>query len=145
MLLTNRIASNLDPWRVMRALEEQWNQHLGDWFDTASPLQPQASVRVWTGDGQAVVEFDVPGYAPNQIDVAVHQNQLKVEVKPLDEPAGEGEQYHLRERAPVTRRELQLPFAVDPQRTEAEYRHGVLRVTVHQPESHRPAKISVKG
>ena len=145
MLLTNRLATTLDPWRVMRAIEEHWGQHMNGWFDTTPVSRTGASVRLWSREGEAVVEFDLPGAAPNQIDVSVHKDLLNVELSPDEESLPEGERYHLRERSAVTRQQVQLPFAVDPQRTEAEYRHGVLRVTVYQPDSHRPAQITVKG
>jgi HSP20 family protein len=145
MLLANRIATSLDPWRVMRALEDQWSQNWGDWFENAQLLQSQAPLRLWTGDGQAVVEFDLPGLTPEGIEISVHENRLKVDAQPADEAPPAGEEFHLHERLPATSREVRLPFAVDPQKTEATYQHGVLRVTVHQPESHRPARIVVKG
>ena len=145
MLLTNRLANNLDPWRVMNALEEQWNQQFGDWFQAPSFSQSSQAVRLWTNEGEAVVQIDLPGATPEQIDLSVHQDLLTVNVQTPEEHAEEAEQFHLRERLPQGRREIRLPFVVDPQRTEAEYRHGVLRVTVYQPDSHRPAKVSVKG
>ncbi|MCA9053904.1 MAG: Hsp20/alpha crystallin family protein [Planctomycetaceae bacterium] len=145
MLLTNRIATNLDPWRVMRAIEDHWGPQLNGWLDSAAQVRSNTAVRMWTREGEAVVEFDLPGVRPDQIDVSVHKDLLSVELSPQEEMLTEGERYHLRERNMVARQQIQLPFAVDPQRTDAEYQHGVLRVTLHQPESHRPARIAVKG
>lgn len=154
MLLANRIATTLDPWRVLRALEEstpfraledQWNQNFGSWFDPAQLIGSQSPIRLWSGDGQAVVEFDLPGLTPEQIDISVHENRLSVSTKQVENSLQPGEEYRQRERLPATSREVRLPFAVDPQQTVAEYQHGVLRVTVHQPESHRPTRIAVKG
>lgn len=145
MLLTNRMLSSVDPWRVMRAIEDQWNQHMGDWFEGTALSAANSGLRLWTGGGQAVVEFDLPGCTPEQFDLSVHQNLLTVDVKTPGESAAEPGDYHTRERLPVTQRQVRLPFTVDPQLTTAQYRHGVLRVTVHQPQSHRPARVAVKG
>ncbi|MFV0442223.1 MAG: Hsp20/alpha crystallin family protein [Planctomycetaceae bacterium] len=147
MLLNNRVASTTDPWRVMRELESQWSQQIGDWLEGAAQRSTQTAVRLWTADGQAVVEFDLPGVTADQLDVSVHQYLLTVDVKPREgevSAAGPGE-LHTHEIRRVARRQMRLPFAADPQRTAAEYRHGVLRVAVHQPETHRPARIAVKG
>jgi len=42
-------------------------------------------------------------------------------------------------------RKLQLPFEVDPAKTEATYEKGVLRVHLSRPESNRPRKITVRS
>lgn len=145
MLLTNRVLSSVDPWRVMRAIEDQWNQTLGGWLEGTPLAGSPSGVRLWTSDGRAVVEFDLPGHAPEQFNLSVHQNLLTVDVEsPAEQPVAAGE-YHVRESLPISQRQVQLPFTVDPQLTAAEYRHGVLRVTVEQPASHRPSRIAVKG
>lgn len=143
MLMTNRLATSLDPWRIMQAIENQWSQRVGDLFE-GSALASDGGVRMWTGDGEAVVEFDLPGHAVDRFDVSVHRNLLTVDVRPAEGPGDDGE-FHVRERLPTTKRQVQLPFDVDPQQTVAEYQRGVLRMTVRQPESHRPARIAVKG
>jgi HSP20 family molecular chaperone IbpA len=146
MLLTNRIIGQLDPVRAFRAIEQQWGQQLGDWFQAAaSALWNPGSFRMWNADGRAVVEFELPGAAPESIDVSVHRNLLTIEAA-ASGSAGDGNgEFHLRERLPHQRRSFQLPFEADPARTEAEYIDGVLRITLHQVEAHRPAKIAVKG
>jgi HSP20 family protein len=145
MLLTNRIMSTFDPLRVMRAIEDQWSQHFGDWLEGTSLLATQGGLRLWTGDGQAVVEFDLPGCSPEQFDLSIHQDLLTVNVTPAEERAEASGEYHVRERISLSQRQVRLPFTIDPQQTVAEYRHGVLRVSVRQPEAHRPARIAVKG
>lgn len=144
MLLTNRLPTHFDPWRVMRAIEQQWNQNLGEWFESAAQAMGAAPFRLWVRDGAAVVEFDLPGACPDGIQVSVLRNLLTIDVAP-EQPSEEAAEFLLRERTAHPRREVRLPFAADPQRTEASYVHGVLRVTVHQPEADRPAQISVTG
>ncbi len=154
MLLSNRLATRFAPWHVLRAIEDSdvlrtlehhWNQQWGDWFDAAQFLQSPGNFRLWTGDGQAVAEFDLPGLTPDAIDISVHENRLKVEVRPVEAPPPAEAGFHLRECRPMTSREVRLPFAVDPQATVAEYQHGVLRVSVQQPASHRPTRVTVQG
>lgn len=145
MMLANRLNGNFDPWRAMRALEQQWGSQLAGWFDAATGQSPQGGLRVWTGDGVAVVELELPGVKPESIDVSVQENTLTIASQSGDQVQPEGAEFHLRECYPLSRREIQLPFAIDTQQTAAEYAHGVLRVTVHQPESQRPARIPVKG
>ncbi len=145
MLLTNRLPATFDPWRVMRAIEQQWNESLGEWLDTASQFFAPGAFRLWTREGTAIVEFDLPGCSPDGIHVSVLRDVLTVDVTSEEPQLPEGAEYHLRERVPQLKHEVRLPFAVDPQRTEASYVNGVLRVTLYQPESDRPARIEVKA
>lgn len=144
MLLANRLTRDLNPWRMLQEIEQQWNQHFGEW--SAAAQWTHGTFRFWSGDGSAVLEFDLPGCDPNAIDVSVHKNVLTVETKAAEaSDGGDAIDYHLRERTPVATREFRLPFDVDPSKTEAEYRNGVLRLKLHQPEAHRPTKISIRG
>jgi HSP20 family protein len=145
MMLANRVARDLNPWRVLHEIEQQFNRQVGDWIDSAVQHWTRGSFRLWTGDGSAVLELDLPGVAPDAIDVSVHKNVLTIETKPAEPVAEDAVEYHLRERTPAERREFRLPFEVDSQKTEADYRHGILRLTLHQPESHRPARIAVRA
>lgn len=155
MLLTNRLTANLDPWRVMRAIEEsqafqnledQWNQTWNQWFSGPAPFATSGGVRTWVADGRAVLEFDLPGLDPNAIEISVHRNLVQVKIPTTaTPPVAEGEHVHLQERQPLVNREVRLPFEADPLQTVADYTNGVLRLTVQQPESHRPTRIAVKG
>ncbi len=141
MLMTNRIANLESPWRMFHELENQINQ----WFEQAAESIANSSVRAWANEGAAVLEFDLPGLDPETIDmtidISVHKDLLTVSISQAESEDGT---YRLRERRSAEERQFRLPFEADPSRTEAEYVNGILRVTVHQPESQLPTKIAVK-
>jgi len=83
------------------------------------------------------------GLDPKHIDVTIQQNLLTVAgERKLDRE--EGANYYRRERFEgAFRRVLSLPDDVDPTRVEANYRDGVLHITVKRRESARPRQITV--
>ena len=83
------------------------------------------------------------GLDPKNIDVTIQQNLLTVAGERKLERE-EGANYYRRERFEgAFRRVLSLPDDVDPARVEANYRDGVLHITVKRRESARPRQITV--
>ncbi len=145
MLLANRLNSQLDPWRLINELEHQWTAPIAQWLGTAANALQDTSVRSWVQEGAAIIDIDVPGYGPDDVDVSIHDGQLIVETRESEQEEAKGAQYHLRELSPFTRRTFRLPFDVDVNRTEAEVRQGVLRIKIYETESSKPKRVVVKG
>ena len=84
------------------------------------------------------------GIDPASLDISIQQNLLTVagERKADGE---EGAQYYRRERFDgAFRRALTLPEDVDPDRVSAQYRDGLLHISVARRESTQPRQIEVK-
>jgi HSP20 family protein len=83
------------------------------------------------------------GLDPKSLDVSIQQNLLTVAGN-RDVPAQEGAEYYRRERyGGEFRRVIALPEDVDPDRVTANYRDGVLQITVQRRETARPRQITV--
>ena len=84
------------------------------------------------------------GIDPGSLDISIQQNLLTVagERKAAGEESAE---YYRRERfdGPF-RRVLTLPEDADPDRVSAQYRDGVLHISVKRRESTQPRQIEVK-
>ncbi len=144
MLATNRILNQIDPWKMF--------DQLRDWDDQVRTLIAgtgasfEGALNLWTTDDRAVVEMELPGREPGDIDVSVHNNQVQVVAKSAPENLPEGARYLRRERpqADVTRT-LNLPFELDPEKVDAVFEKGILKVTLHRHAASLPAKIAVKA
>ncbi len=92
-----------------------------------------------------VLTAEVPGCAREDLDVSVEGSRVTLSGKrSVDVP--EGASVHRRERAQGSfKRTVELPAPLDATKTEAVYRHGVLRVRVPKAESHQPRRIQVGG
>lgn len=93
------------------------------------------------------VEALLPGVDPDKLDMNVLGNTLTL--------AGErtgfdgeknGATWHRRERgAGKFLRTIELPVEIDPDQVKAEYRNGLLLVTLPKVEAAKPKRISIKA
>lgn len=142
MLLSDFGRIGFDPFLEMRRMQQEMSQRLGGL--TAGSAQEFPPVNLWLGEDSVAVTAELPGIAPDHVDLTVRENTLtlKGECKSQDETSV----WHRRER-PNGRfsRTIQLPFRVDPEQVEARFANGLLEVELHRPEADRPRKIQIKG
>jgi HSP20 family protein len=91
------------------------------------------------------IEALAPGVDPGTIDLAVLGNVLTVSGEKRRHPEGiKPEAFHRSERAAGKFvRSIELPVAVDAAHVTAEYKHGLIIVTLPKAEAAKPKKISV--
>ncbi|NIM00909.1 MAG: Hsp20 family protein [Acidobacteria bacterium] len=97
-----------------------------------------------TGDN-LVIRAEVPGVERNAIDVKVEDNTLILSGERLREAETDDTQAYRRERVYGSFvRSFTLPKTVDAARITAEYKNGVLEVTIPKAEEAKPRKIDIK-
>lgn len=103
-------------------------------------------VNLYVNDQDVLLTLEMPGIDPSRVDVTVTGDTVTLRGERTIEKGQDGETFHRRER-PSGRfnRELELPFEVDPSKTEATYERGVLKVWLARPESLKPRKVTVKS
>ncbi|WID99249.1 Hsp20/alpha crystallin family protein [Bosea vestrisii] len=142
MLLSDFGRIGFDPFLEMRRMQQEMNQRLGGLRTNAAQEFPP--VNLWLSENSVAVTAELPGIAPDDVDLTVRENTLtlKGERKSQDETSV----WHRRER-PSGRfsRTIQLPFRVDSEQVEARFANGLLEVELHRPEADRPRKIQIKG
>jgi HSP20 family protein len=90
-----------------------------------------------------VVHFDLPGIAPESIDLTVEKEVLTVSTERRWEPS-EGTQVVASERPQGSfSRQLFLGKGLDVDRVEASYRDGVLTLTIPVAEEAKPRKVQI--
>jgi HSP20 family protein len=94
-------------------------------------------------DGEVVLRFDVPGVAPEKIDVTVDRGVLTVSAT-REETKAEGDERVVRERyvGSFTRR-IRLSDNLDADNIEATHQDGVLELHIPVREEAKPRKITV--
>ncbi|MDD5711662.1 MAG: Hsp20/alpha crystallin family protein [Smithellaceae bacterium] len=139
-----RFGKMMDPLHEMQRLQRDMNRLF------AGVIQPTTNdypaVNVWTGKEGAVITAELPGMDTADLDISVVADTVTISGTRLEEPLKEGENYHRQERSygPFTRT-LQLPFSIDPEKVEAKYEKGVLKVTVTRAQIDKPRKIEIKS
>jgi HSP20 family protein len=85
-----------------------------------------------------LVEVNVPGFSPDQVQIELEPRSISVSGQRKEElPTGVVSSLRERARGPFRRR-LELPAAIDVQRVEASVREGVLRIVA--PKAHGGAR-----
>ena len=114
--------------------------------------RPFGAYKAWPAidvaeEGDSItVRAEVPGCKAEDIDISVYGNTLTIsgEKKLRDEKKEKG-YYHVESSYGSFRRELALPTDVDPEKIEAEYKDGVLSITLPKAAKARAVKVKVKG
>jgi len=118
-------------------------------FGAGSNGHSQASsfpaLNMWEDDDVLTVEAELPGFELDNLEMYVTGgNQLSLKGERSQCEMGDGT-WHRQERSfGKFSRLIELPHAVDSDKVEAEFSHGVLRVTLPKAEEAKPRRISVK-
>lgn len=96
-------------------------------------------------DGESiVVELEVPGLKPGDVEVTFENGELTLKGEKKYEPK-EGAPVHRRERVyGAFTRTLTLPWEITADRITAEMKDGVLTVVLPKAEVSKPRKVAVK-
>ena len=101
-------------------------------------------VDIWSGQEGVVLTAEIPGAEAEDLDVTVLGDTLTIRGKREPAELGEREGYVRQERfTGEFVRTVQLPYATDPEKMDAEYRHGVLTIRLTRPEADKPQRITI--
>ena len=137
----------LSPWQEMERLQREMNRLFSSAVPNlglgTSPTFP--AMNVWTNNEGAVVTAELPGVNPEDVDISVVGDTLTLTGLRQPEALQEGEKYHRQERGyGKFTRTIQLPFAVEADKVEAVFKHGILHISLPCAETEKPKKIAVK-
>ncbi len=126
-----------DPFREFDRLAQQL---IGAGTTTRPAVMPMDA---WREGDTFVIEFDLPGIAPDTLDVDVERNVLTVRA---ERPVRNGDWEMLASERPtgLFSRQLVLGDNLDLDHVEAGYRDGVLRLRVPVAEKAKPRRIDVQ-
>ncbi|GGK58171.1 Hsp20/alpha crystallin family protein [Nocardia camponoti] len=123
-----------DPFRDL----DRWTQQA---FGTAA--QPAAMpMDAWRDGDEFVVEFDLPGIDPDSLDLDVERNVVTVRAS---RPSLDANRSMIAAERPrgVFSRQLFLGESLDTDQIRADYRNGVLRLSIPVAEKAKPRKIEI--
>ncbi|HXF74200.1 MAG TPA: Hsp20/alpha crystallin family protein [Actinomycetota bacterium] len=141
-----------DPFRDLLRVQEELNRLFSRTFgptegSAGSTLGAWAPlVDVYETPERFVVAVELPGVAPDDVDVSVEDSTLTVKGERRFYRDVREEAFHRVERrfGPFTR-SLALPSTADTERIQASFENGVLMIEVPKVEAAKPRKIQVKA
>ena len=93
-----------------------------------------------------VLEAELPGTTENDIDVKVENDLLQISTKKEEEKEEKEEGYLMRERRSASyHRSFMLPKDTDREKIEANFKNGLLTLTIPKTEVAKPRQIEVKN
>ena len=95
-------------------------------------------------EGHLYIEALAPGVDPKSLDLSVIQGTLTIKGEKPGLAQVSAEAYHRNERAAGRFvRSIELPVSVDAARVHADYRNGLLLVTLPKSEAAKPKQIPI--
>ena len=149
----------LTPWKPMHEMETI-QQRMADMFDRFpgffGPWDRERSVwgtDTWApaleshmSNGNIVVKADLPGIDPKEVSISVTGNQLKIEGERKQEEKKEETDYTYQEvRYGKFSRMMTLPDGVDAEQIKANYKDGVLEITMPTPKQMTSKKVEIEA
>jgi HSP20 family protein len=127
-------------------MDRLWERLTGD-YDLSTYESAWAPSLDLADRGEGLVaELEVPGLDPRDIEISLTGDTLTISGERKREREEKHEAYHLVERSyGKFSRSIRLPATVNPDRVEASYKDGVLRITMDKIEPAKTRKIEVKA
>ena len=128
-----------DPFRdVDRLLQQMWSAQQSGPRPMAMPMD------AYRKDDSFLLQLDLPGVAPESIELTVEDNVLTISAERPVPPKGDSVESVIAERTFGTfARQVVLGKTLDSDRIEASYEGGVLTVAIPVAEQAKPRRIEV--
>ncbi len=142
-----------DPFREIVSLREAMDRLFEESFVRPFRIWPTLAdggltlpVDMYETDEALVIKASVPGVDPKDVDITVTGNTLTIKGEFREEEEGKRGSVHFQERRfGKFQRSITLPSTVDPDKAEAEFKNGVLTLTLPKIEEAKPKHIPVKA
>jgi HSP20 family protein len=141
-----------DPFRDLRTLQEEVNRlfstnltrGFGEEGIGRGAWNP--SVDIYENKEQIVLEAELPGMKREDFELTVENNVITLRGERQFEKKDDADNYHRVERSYGSfTRSFTLPQTVSAEGANAEYRNGVLRVTLPKREETKARRIEIGG
>jgi HSP20 family protein len=140
-----------EPFRDLVALQDRMNRLFDESYRRTGTEEDWAlggswapAVDIYEQEGNIVLKAELPGVDPKDVDVRVENNVLTLRGERQFDNEVKRENYHRVERSYGTfTRSFTLPNVVDTGNIKAEYKDGVLRMTLPKREEAKPRQIQI--
>lgn len=138
-----------EPWGLLNQFYRDLDQVLstersGD-DSTVATCAWVPSVDIKEDNQQFLIEADIPGVKPKDIDISMENSVLTIKGERHLENREEGRNYQRVERTHGSfYRRFTLPDTADPEKVSASGKNGVLQIAIPKRELAQPRKITIQ-
>jgi HSP20 family protein len=142
-----------EPFRDLVGIQDRMNRLFDEAFRGARGTSEEEwalggswapMVDIYEQNGDIVLKAELPGVDPKDVDIRVENNTLTLRGQRHFDKDVKRESYHRVERSyGAFSRAFTLPNVVDTEKIKADFKDGVLRLTLPQREEAKPKQISI--
>jgi len=101
---------------------------------------------VYQTDNDVVVETPLPGVDPEKVNISIENDVLTIEGKSEKKSEVDEKDYYRQEvRVGGFHRAVALPSSVNGENAQAEYKNGMLKITIPKEERAKPKQIKISS
>lgn len=132
-------------WRPMFDLNfPDFDRFFEDWPITSAGFVP--ALDVYQDNENVYVETPLPGIDPSNVNISIENDVLTIEGKSEKKSEVDEKNYYRKEiRSGSFHRAVALPAAVNGEGANAEYKDGVLKITIPKEERAKPKQIKISA
>lgn len=134
------------PSNIFDMMEEMWRRpfSLSERFPFEAGEFP--SLDISEDEKQIAVKAELPGVDPKDIEITVSQGRLIIKGEKKFEDEEKKDNYHVIERSYGSfQRSVSLPAEVDENKVKANYKDGILTLTMPKSQKSKTVKVKVES
>jgi len=140
-----------DPFKDLLSLQDRMNRLFDESVRNVKPGDEALSSAIWSPavdiyetDDEVVVKAELPEVNQKDIDIQIENNTLILRGERKLNKETKKENFHRIERAYGTfSRSFTLPGTIDQEKIRADYKDGILKISMPKREETRPKQIKV--
>ena len=130
--------------------ERFFDRMLTDWFRAPERALDEEfmfpKIDLSEGPKNIRIKAEIPGVDADDIDVSLDGRTLTIKGEKKQENKEENENFHRIERSyGFFNRCIDLPSEVDPEKVDAKFKNGILKLKLKKTKESQPARIEVKN
>lgn len=119
---------NLIQWQPLTGLNSIFE---GSLSDTLPVFDADLAVDIYEKDSQVIAEMNIPGVSESEIEISLEDDLLTISAQREAEEETKEKRYYSKEiKRGVFSRTVRLPRTVDSNQARAEYKDGVLSISM---------------
>ena len=140
-----------DPFRELRSLQDEVNRVFSSNLSRSGETGLgrgawNPSVDIFENKDQIVLEAELPGIAPEDVNISIENNVLTIHGERRFEKKDESDNFHRVERSYGSfTRSFTLPPTVSSENVNAIFDNGILRLELAKREEAKPRRIEIKA
>ncbi len=128
-------------WEPLKDLEQFFEEGMSSFPRLGGDL----AANIYEEGDNVIAKVNIPGIDPEKVDVSVENDVLRITGSREEEKEVKDKKFYSKEiKQGSFERVLRLPVQVQHDKTDAEYKDGVLTVTMPKKEKTSSGKINIK-